>query len=106
MPYGKEAFDRFRANSKIGKTIYYEHTKSTFISGKMGNIIFYKRNGNYFARIAPDKVKQTAPTKTRSKNFDIAFSAGKTLQKLLLPSLPFPKDKKMQSRFLGAIAKC
>ena len=79
--------------------------KSTFISGKMGNIIFYKRNGNYFARMAPDKVKQTAPTKKRSSNFGIASSAGKTLRKLLLPSLPFPKDKKMQNDFMGAIAK-
>ncbi len=79
--------------------------KSTFISGKMGNIIFYKRNGNYFARMAPDKVKQTAPTKKRSSNFGIASSAGKTLRKLLLPSLHFPKDKKMQNDFMGAIAK-
>jgi len=79
--------------------------KSTFISGKLGNIIFYQRDGKFFARAAPDKVKQTTATKTRSRNFGIASSAGKTLRKLLMPSLPFPKNKNMQSRFSGAIAK-
>ncbi len=79
--------------------------KSTFITGRLQNIIFYQRDGKFFARTMPDKVKQSAATKIRSRNFGIASTSGKTLRKLLAPVLPFPKDKNMQSRFSGAIAK-
>lgn len=78
---------------------------TNYISGKMENIIFYERSGRFFARSIPAEVKQTAATKKRSMNFGIASTAGKTLRHLLIPALPFPKDRKMQNRFAGAIAK-
>ena len=78
---------------------------STFISGRMGNVIFYKRSGGYFAKAVPVKVRQSVATTIRSKNFGIASSAGRILRQRLEPALPFPKDKSMQSRFSGAIAK-
>jgi hypothetical protein len=53
----------------------------------------------------PLEVKQTAATKNRSRNFGIASASGSTLRELLLPALPFPKDRNMQNRFSGAIAK-
>lgn len=78
---------------------------ATFISGKIGNVVFYKRGDLYFARSVPGKVKQTDNTKKRSTNFGVASRAGKALRSLLLPVLPFPKDKIMQGRFSGAISK-
>jgi hypothetical protein len=78
---------------------------ANYISGKMGNIIFYERSGRFFAKSMPAKVSQTVATKTRSVNFGIASATGKTLRHLLLPVLPFPKDRKMQNRFAGVIAK-
>lgn len=69
---------------------------ATFLSGKIDKVVFYKRSGTYIARAIAAEVKQSAATKQRSKNFGIAASAGKTLRSLLLPVLPFPKDKRMQ----------
>lgn len=73
--------------------------------GRQGNVIYYELNGGYYTRMAPAKVKQTAATKIRSSNFAIAARANRVLRSLLLPAIPFPKDKKMQNRFGGAIMK-
>jgi len=78
---------------------------ANYLSGRIENIIFYKSRGKYFARSMPVNVKQTMATKTRSSNFGIASAAGSTLRGLLMPVLPFPKDRNMQNRFSGAIAK-
>jgi len=78
---------------------------ATYLSGKVENIVFYKRSGTYIARAIPDSVKQSDATKIRSRNFGIASSAGSALRSLLLPVLPFPKDRKMQNKFAGAIAR-
>src|SRR5258708_22685024 len=60
-------------------------------------------NGKNFMKSAPARVRQTKNTKIRSTNFGIASRAGKALRYELLPVLPFPKDKLMQSKFSGAI---
>jgi hypothetical protein len=73
--------------------------------GRVKNIIYYELNGGYYTRIAPGRIKQTPATKIRSSNFAIAAGANRVLRSLLLPALPFPKDKKMQNRFGGAIMK-
>jgi hypothetical protein len=78
---------------------------SNYISGRIENVVFYKRSGSFFARSMPASVKQSGATKVRSRNFGIASSAGKTLRGLLMPVIPFPKDRKMQGRFAGAIAQ-
>ena len=44
-------------------------------------------------------------TKLRSKNFGVASSAAKTLRHLLLPVLPFPKDRTMQNKFAGVLSQ-
>ena len=56
-------------------------------------------------RTAPAKVRQTKATKIRSSNFSIAVGAGKALRNLLAPAIPFPRNKKMQNLFGGAIMK-
>jgi hypothetical protein len=76
-----------------------------YVSGKIGNIVFYQRGDAYIARAIPDRVKQSAATQIRSKNFGVAASTGKILRNLLQPVISFPKDKKIQSRFSGAIAR-
>ncbi len=76
-----------------------------YYTGRMGNTIFYQLNGGYYIRSVPAMVKQAAATKIRSANFSIAVSAGRVLRSLLQPALPFPKDKKMQNSFAGAIMK-
>jgi hypothetical protein len=78
---------------------------TTYVAGRMDNVVFYKRGGTYIARSVPNQVHQSPATKQRSKNFGIAASAGRMLRQSLTPSLPFPKDKNMQSRFSGAIAR-
>ena len=77
----------------------------TYLSGRMNNVVFFKRAGTYMARSLPATVKLAAATKVCNGNFGIASACGKILRQLLQPVLPFPKDRRMQIRFSGAIAK-
>jgi hypothetical protein len=79
--------------------------KNMHYAGRVGNIVYYELNGGYYLRTVPARVRQTAATKRRSSNFSFAVGASRVLRALLLPALPFPKDKKMQNRFGGAIMK-
>ncbi len=79
--------------------------KNLVFSGKVDQFIFYKMNEKYYVRTAPDNVKQSKNTKIRSTNFGIAARAGKALRNGLLPVIPFPRDKHVQSKFSGAISK-
>ena len=76
----------------------------TFISGKIGNVVFYERGGKYIARSMPAKMKLTENTLKRSGNFAIASRAGAALRALLKPVLPFPKDRQIQNKLVGAIS--
>jgi hypothetical protein len=78
---------------------------ASYLKGKLGNIVFYRRSGTYIARSLPGRVQQSPATRQRSINFGIASSAGKTLRQLLAASIADTKDKKMQSRFSGAISQ-
>ena len=77
----------------------------TYLSGRVNNVVFFKRAGTYMARSLPATVKLSAATKVCNGNFGIASACGKSLRQLLQPVLPFPKDRRMQIRFSGAIAK-
>lgn len=76
-----------------------------FVSGSIGNFIFYRRMGTSCARIKASHVHQSGATKVRSVNFGIAAKAGKALRGGLAPCMPLVTDRSMQSRFSGAIAK-
>jgi hypothetical protein len=78
--------------------------KQLQITGKIGNVIFYKRGDNYYARSVPAKVKQTKATKKSATLFGKASAAGKCLRQQLLPCLPFPRDLTMQVRLVSAIS--
>jgi hypothetical protein len=78
---------------------------ATYLTGKINNIVFYQRLGTYIARALPATVTQSAATRVRSNNFGVAAAAGSSLRCSLQQALPFPKNKIMQSRFSGAIAR-
>ncbi|RNI36706.1 hypothetical protein EFY79_10290 [Hanamia caeni] len=71
------------------------------ITGKIGNIIFYKRGDKYYARSVSGGIKQTKATKKRATEFGKASRAGKILRQQLLPVIPFPADNKMQTRLVS-----
>ncbi|MGN6268032.1 MAG: hypothetical protein ACTHM5_20310 [Ginsengibacter sp.] len=76
-----------------------------FVSGSVGNIIFYRRMGKNCARLKRVHLKQTVATKKRGVNFGVASRAGKALRRGLTASMPIPTDRNMQNRFSGSIAK-
>ena len=76
-----------------------------FVTGTIGNIVLYRRMGKPCARMKRDHIKQTAATKKRGVNFGIAARAGRGLRAGLKSAMPNPKDRSVQSRFSGAIAK-
>src|SRR5690242_13364661 len=73
--------------------------------GRIGNVIYYERNGGFYTRSAPSKMRQTKATKAASSNFAMASGVSRVLRSLLEPAIPFPKDKNMQNRFRGALMK-
>lgn len=78
---------------------------ASFIKGRMGNVVFYQLGNTYVSRGLPAQMPQTEATKARSRNFGVAAAAGRILRSYFRELLPNPKDKNMQSRFSGAIAK-
>jgi len=73
------------------------------LTGRIGNLIFYKQGDKYRIRTAPDKVKQTKATKKRAGEFGKASRMGASLRQQLLPVIPFPADNKMQTRLVSVL---
>jgi hypothetical protein len=71
------------------------------ITGRIQNIVFYKRGDKYYARSVSGSIKQTKATKKRAGEFGKASRAGKILRQQLLPVIPFPADNKMQTRLVS-----
>lgn len=76
-----------------------------FIKGRINNIVFFERAGTFMARSLPAKVNMHPASKVCSGNFGKASACGKTLRTALAPVPPFAKDRRMQVRFSGAIAR-
>jgi hypothetical protein len=76
-----------------------------FVSGSVGNLIFYRRMGKNCARLKRVHLRQTVATKKRGVNFGVASRAGKALRSGLRAAMPIPTDRNMQNRFSGSIAK-
>lgn len=73
------------------------------ITGRIQNVVFYKRGDKYYARSVSGKVKQTKATKKRATEFGKASSMGKCLRQQLLSVIPFSADNKMQTRLVSAL---
>ncbi len=56
-------------------------------TGKLGNVIGYRRNGAWCMRSLPEKVRQTTATRQASRNFGIASSKGKLIRQAIVPHL-------------------
>jgi hypothetical protein len=76
-----------------------------FVTGTLGNVVFYRRMGKPCARIKREHIHQTTATKKRGVNFGIAARTGKGLRMGLAAAMPNPMDRSVQSRFSGAIAR-
>ncbi len=76
-----------------------------FVSGTLGNLVLYRRMDTNCVRMKRESIQQTPATKIRSLNFGIASKAAASLRRGLTAVIPNPLDRKMQSRFSGAIAK-
>ncbi len=59
--------------------------KEIFVSGKIGNVVFYKMYGKFFSRSAPEKVTQTKAMKAHANVFGRASGLGRVVRKALLP---------------------
>jgi len=75
------------------------------ITGRIQNIVFYKRGDKYYARSVSGNIRQTKATKKRATEFGKASRAGKILRQQLLPVIPFPADNKMQTRLVSHLFK-
>ncbi|WP_298738740.1 hypothetical protein [uncultured Chitinophaga sp.] len=67
-------------------------------TGQLDNVIGYRRNGKYFLRSAPEKVRQNAATKRAACDFGIASSKGKLLRHALRPYLDMRYDSTLVNR--------
>jgi len=72
-------------------------------SGRIGPLIGCLRDGKYYYRSRPQKVRQTKATKQSSNNFGLASKAGKIMRLYLAQSIPNAKDLHMHKKLAGSI---
>jgi hypothetical protein len=61
-------------------------------TGKLGQLIGYKRNGQYFLRSMPDSVRQTPASRRASRRFGIASAKGAFIRHAFYPHLDIRCD--------------
>ncbi len=67
-------------------------------TGKLDNVIGYRRNGVHFVRSMPATVKQSTATRRASRNFGVASGKGKLIRRALLPYLHLRYDGTLVNR--------
>jgi hypothetical protein len=67
-------------------------------TGKLDNLIGYRRNGHYFLRSMPDTVRQTAATRQASRNFGVASRRGKLVRRAFSGHLDVRTDGTLVNR--------
>ncbi|MEZ2445068.1 hypothetical protein AB6805_25285 [Chitinophaga sp. RCC_12] len=72
-------------------------------TGKLDNVIGYRRNGSYFVRTMPVTVKQTAATRQASRNFGIASRKAKLIRQAITPQLEINRDGSLVNRLNKAL---
>lgn len=72
-------------------------------TGKLGNLIGYKRNENYFLRSMPQSVRQTTATRKAARNFSIASRKGKLIRRAVMPHLDIRTDSALINRLNKAL---
>jgi hypothetical protein len=72
-------------------------------TGRIGNLIGYRRNGVHYVRSMPDKVRQSSATRRAARNFGIASRKGKLIRRALLPQLNMRYDGTLVNRLNKAL---
>jgi hypothetical protein len=67
-------------------------------TGRLDNVIGYRRNGKYFFRSMPDKVRQTAATRHAARRFGMASRKGKLIRQAFRPHLDMRYDGTLVNR--------
>jgi hypothetical protein len=67
-------------------------------TGRLDNVIGYRRNGKYFFRSMPDKVRQTSATRRAARYFGIASRKGKLIRQAFRPHLDIRYDGSLVNR--------
>src|SRR5262245_507756 len=76
-----------------------------FANGRIGNIVFYRRNGIGYARIAPGRYKQSRATKQSAKDFGRAVQLSKSIRSLISTALPNYRSQKTMHQMNAALLK-
>ena len=72
-------------------------------TGRLGNMIGYYRDGNYYLRSMPKKVRQTTHTRRAAKRFGIASKRGALIRKAIYGELDIPCDSNHVTRLTAAL---
>jgi hypothetical protein len=74
-------------------------------TGKLDNVIGYRRNGVHFVRSMPDKVRQSSATRKASRHFGAASRKGKLIRKAITPYLDLRYDGSLVNRLNKALVQ-
>ncbi|WP_089804236.1 hypothetical protein [Chitinophaga sp. YR627] len=72
-------------------------------TGRLGNMIGYRRNGKYYLRSMPQKVRQTKATRSAAKRFGIASKRGALLRRSIYGELDISCDSTHVTRLTAAL---
>lgn len=67
-------------------------------TGRLGNVIGYRRSGRYFLRSMQETVRQTTATRRASRDFGIASRKGKLIRRAVLSQLQVTHDGSLVNR--------
>lgn len=67
-------------------------------TGKLGNLIGYRRNSRYYLRSMPATAHQTVATRKASRDFGIASRKGKLIRRAIMPLLDMPGEGSIVNR--------
>lgn len=75
----------------------------TGITGRIGNVIYYKMGGKYYMRSAPRKYKQTKETKARALEFGRASKLGSIIRTEMSSLIYNSANRKMQTKLVAQV---
>src|SRR5207248_2099316 len=72
-------------------------------TGKLDNVIGYRRNGIHFVRTMPQQVRQTTATQRASGNFGMASRKGRLIRRAVVNQLEVGYDGSLVNRLNKAL---
>ncbi|HVI46334.1 MAG TPA: hypothetical protein VM802_15775 [Chitinophaga sp.] len=80
-----------------------KQTSLLTFTGKLGNLIGYRRNSGYFLRSMPAHVRQTAATRRAAQRFGMASSKGALIRNAFAPRLDVHCNSEHINRLTSAL---